>query len=111
MGTLPYPGNGLTGIYPNGPRAQPTNAAYTKIQSIIDLVSSDSLEFEYSTDLNADLHVSKCQNCVQFGLHTIMPGNCDKLLRATKAHSDAGIQSIRRMKELSAVTGHDNMQT
>jgi hypothetical protein len=94
-GPAQYPGNGTTGAYANGHNIQPLNPAYAKIESVNDLVSPDSLEFEFRPELDAVLHVGKCHECVQFGLHLIMPATRDKFLRATAAHSDLGLTPLR----------------
>ena len=95
MGPLPFPSNAPFGPYMNTPNAQHTNVTQSRIESISDLVALDPLEFEYSTELNAVLHAGKCQECVQFGMHIIMPGNYAKFLRTTKAHSEADVAPLR----------------
>ena len=97
MGPMPYPGGGPIEAFANtnGPSTQPANPTYAKIESIGDLVSPASLNFEYSPELNAVLHVGKCAECVRFGLHILMPGNRAKFLCATTAHSDDSTKSLR----------------
>ena len=74
MGPTPYPGGGPIEAFANTNSAQPANLTYSKIESIGDLVSPASLNFEYSPDLNAVMHVGKCAECVRFGLHILTHG-------------------------------------
>lgn len=95
VGPGPYTGNGPTGPYANGPNMQAPNTAYARIESVSDLVSPDSLDFEYSPELSAILHTGKCVECVQFGMHIIRPGNRAKFLCATSAHSESSLIPLR----------------
>ena len=95
VGPAPYPGNGPTGPYAHGPNLQLPNTAYPRIESVSDLVLPDSLNFEYSPELNAVLHTGKCTDCVQFGMHIIRPGSRAKFLRATTAHSESSLIPLR----------------
>jgi hypothetical protein len=97
MGSMPYPGSGPTGVFAttNGHSPQLANHTYGKIESISDLVSPASLDFKYSPELNAILHAGKCLDCICFGLHIIMPGNCTKFLCAMSAHSDTVTGPLR----------------
>ena len=75
-----------TSIYAPAAQSQTPLAAYAKIKSISNLISADSLNFEYTPKLDAILHNGKCQECVQFGLHLLMPCNWAKFLKTTKTH-------------------------
>lgn len=78
-----------TAMYAPAARSHLPLAAYAKIESISDLVSADSIDFEYSHEMDAVLHNGKCPDCVQFGMHLIMPGNRAKFLKTTRAHTNA----------------------
>ena len=77
-----------TSIYAPAAQSQTLLAAYAKIESISNLISADSLDFEYTPKLDAILHNGKCQECVQFGLHLLMPCNWAKFLKTTKTHTN-----------------------
>ena len=112
MGPLPYSSNGPTGIYPNVASSQPTTTAYTKVQSISDLFYPNHvLEFEHNPNQNADLHVGKCQDYVQLGLHIIMPGNCTKFLHSANRLNPRIAMCLRSTEELITISWHDGMQT
>ena len=46
-------------------------------------------------ELNAVLHVGKCQECVHFGFHILIPGNRAKFLCAASAYSEAITKPLR----------------
>jgi len=89
-GPMPYLGNEPTGPYVHRPNMPPA-----KIESISDLLSSDAPDFEYCAALSAFLHPNKCQECVQFGLHIMMPTHRTKFLSAVTAHSEASLAPLR----------------
>jgi hypothetical protein len=86
MGPMPYTSGGPLEAFANG--AYPTNFNSTKIELIDDLISPLPLEFKYCPDMNAVLHIGKCADCVHFGMHTLLPGNCINFINATTAHND-----------------------
>ena len=96
MGSMPYTGGGPTGAFANANEHSPlVNHQYTKIETINDLLSPASPDFEFRPELNAVLHVGKCQECVHFGFHILMPGNRAKFLCATVAYSEAITKPLR----------------
>lgn len=96
MALTPYPGNGSIGAYatPNGHNPQPIHHPHQKLESISDLLSSSS-DFEHHPELDAIVDAGKCQDCLQFGMHILMPGNRAKFMRTTSAHSNAIRESSR----------------
>ena len=98
MGPAPYHGNDPTGAYTNGhvpPPAGAANTMYGRFESVGDLLSPDSPDFKYNANLDAVLHTGKCQECVRFGIHLLMPGNAVKYLQATRAHGDVTLGPLR----------------
>lgn len=97
MAPMPYPGVGPIEPFANanGPGTQLASHPYARIESISDLISPASLDFEYSPEMNAVLHVGKCAECVRFGLHILMPGSRAKFLNAVSAHSDSSTEPLR----------------
>src|SRR5258706_13071812 len=94
MVPLPYPGNNLRGVLPNRLSLRHANATIPQYESISDLLSPDTPDFEYNDNLHAALHTGKCQDCVRFGMHIVMPGNNTRYLRAMKAHDDAALGTL-----------------
>ena len=94
-GPAQHPSNGPTGPYATGPMMQPNNVAYTKIESVSDLLLPDTLDFEYNHELDATLHTGKCAECVRFCLHILRPGVRTKFRRATVAHEESIANPLR----------------
>src|SRR5258706_2851486 len=94
MGHLPYPSSKLTRAYANRLCLLPANANVPQYDTISDLLLPDTPDFEYNNDLHAALHMGKCQDCVQFRLHIVMPGNNAKYLCAMKAHDKAALGTL-----------------
>jgi len=88
-GPMPYLGNEPTGPYVHRPNMPPA-----KIESINDLLSSDAPDFVYCEALSTFLHPNKCQECLQFGLHIIMPTHRTKFLSVVTAHSEASLAPL-----------------
>jgi hypothetical protein len=105
MGPMPYTSGGPLEAFANG--AYPTNFNSTKIELIDDLISPSPLEFKYCPDMNTVLHVGKCADCVRFGMHTLLPGNCINFINTTTTHNDEIMgplhDKIRKLTEMIAV--------
>lgn len=65
MGSIPRPGDEPTGIYTSGHIPLHASAMYTKLESVNNLLSPDSPDFEYNARLDAALHIGKYQECAR----------------------------------------------
>lgn len=97
MAPMPYLGSGPIGAFGNagGTGAHTPGYTYGRIESVSDLVSSTSPDFEYSPEFGAILHAGKCHECVQFAMHIITPANRAKFLSAATAHNGASTGPLR----------------
>jgi len=92
MVPTPYTGGGPVEAFASG--NHPANPAHAKYESITDLISPSQLEFKYCPEMNAVLHIGKCAECVNFGMHLILPGNRINFIKATTAQLDAATEPL-----------------